>query len=236
MSNMLFPRWMNALPTIAAIGAVSGLATASVGTWYWATPDFWEVGYMPTQPGTGFNHQIHAGRLGMDCRYCHTNVEDSHWANIPTVSTCMGCHTEGKLAQQFDPGEKVAFVREAYAADESIPWRRIHKLPDYVGNFPHHMHVGAGVSCYSCHGQIRGMPVVYQDQGLGMGWCLDCHRNVEDKIVGPSKVTDLVWVEEHLKERAAGADNATPEAKSIINSLKESVAKGGPQNCGACHQ
>ena len=152
------------------------------------------------------------------------------------ANTCMGCHTEGKLAQQFDPGEKVAFVREAYAADESIPWRRIHKLPDYVGNFPHHMHVDAGVSYYSCHGQIRGMPVVYQDQSLSMGWCLDCHRNVEDNIVGPSKVTDLVWVEEHLKERARGADNATPEAKRIIESLKSSVAEGGPQNCGACHQ
>lgn len=235
MSSMLFPRWMNALPTVAAIGAVGGLGTVTAGTWYWATPSFWEVGYMPTQPGTGFNHQIHAGRLGMDCRYCHTNVEDSHWANIPTVSTCMGCHTEGKLAQQYDPKEKVAFVREAYATDASIPWRRIHKLPDYVGNFPHHMHVRAGVSCYSCHGQLRGMPVVFQDQPLSMGWCLDCHRNVEDNIVGPDKVTDLVWVEEHLKERARGADNATPEAKRIIESLTSSIAGGGPQNCGACH-
>jgi len=236
MSKMLFPRWVNALPTVVAIGAVGGVATVSMGAWYWATPEFWEVGYMPTQPGTGFNHQIHAGRLGMDCRYCHTNVEDSHWANIPTVDTCMGCHTDGKLAPQYDPKEKVAFVREAYAADESIPWRRIHKLPDYVGNFPHHMHVNAGVSCYSCHGQLRGMPVVHQDQSLSMGWCLDCHRNVEDSIVGPSKVTDLVWVEEHLKERAKGADNATPEAKRIIESLQNSVAEGGPQNCGACHQ
>ena len=58
MSNMLFPRWMNALPTVAAIGSVGGLTTAALGTWYWATPEFWEVGYMPTQPGTGFNHRI----------------------------------------------------------------------------------------------------------------------------------------------------------------------------------
>ena len=233
--SMLFPKWMNALPTVTAVAVLSTLAAVSAGTWYWATPDFWEVGYMPTQPGSGFNHQIHAGRLGIDCRYCHTNVEDSHWANVPTASTCMGCHTEGSLQQQYDPQEKVAFIREAYAADESIPWRRVHKLPDYVGNFPHHMHVRAGVSCFSCHGQIRGMPVVYQDQGLGMGWCLDCHRNVEDNIVGPSKVTDLVWAEQHLKERAAGADNATAEARQIIQSLQESVAGGGPQNCGACH-
>ncbi|HED54716.1 MAG TPA: cytochrome C, partial [Phycisphaerales bacterium] len=124
----------------------------------------------------------------------------------------------------------------AYAADESIPWRRVHKLPDYVGNFPHHMHLKAGVSCYSCHGQVRGMPVVFQAEGLGMGWCLDCHRNVEKNIVGPSKVTDLVWVEDHLAERAAGKDNATPEAQQIIDRIKNGPDGTGPQNCGACHQ
>lgn len=233
---MLFPRWMNAFPTVAAMGAAGTLMAAIAGFWYWATPNFWEVGYMPEQPGGGFNHQIHAGRLGMDCRYCHTNVYDSHWANVPTVSVCMGCHTEGKLQTQYAPAEKVAFIREAYATDNSIPWARIHNLPDYVGNFPHHMHVRAGVSCYSCHGQIRGMPVVFQEESLSMGWCLDCHRNVEDHIVGPSKVTDLVWAEQHLAERARGNDNATPEARAIIDSLKASVNEGGPQNCGACHQ
>lgn len=233
--SVLFPKWMNALPTVAAIASVTGLTTVVFGTWYWATPDFWEVGYMPEQPGSGFNHQIHAGRLGMDCRYCHTNVEDSHFANVPTVSTCMGCHTEGKLAPQYDPGELVSFVREAYAADESIPWRKIHHLPGYVGNFPHHMHVRAGVSCYSCHGQIRGMPVVYQAESLSMGWCLDCHRNVEDHIVGPERVTDLVWAEQHLAERARGEVQPTPEAQRIIDSIKSSHAEGGPQNCGACH-
>ncbi|MEM1071558.1 MAG: cytochrome c3 family protein [Planctomycetota bacterium] len=232
---VLFPRWMNALPTVAALATVTGLTSVVFGTWYWATPDFWEVGYMPTQPGSGFNHQIHAGRLGMDCRYCHTNVEDSHFANVPSTSTCMGCHTEGSLAQQYDPGELVAFVREAYASDESIPWRKIHHLPGYVGNFPHHIHVQAGVSCYSCHGQIRGMPVVYQAESLSMGWCLDCHRNPDEHIVGPDKVTDLVWAEQHLAERARGADNATPEAQRIIDSLLSSHAAGGPQNCGACH-
>lgn len=234
--SVLFPRWMNAFPTVSAGIAAGGLVSAVVGTWYWATPDFWEVGYMPTQPGGGFNHQLHSGKLGMDCRYCHTNVEDSYHSNVPTVSTCMGCHTEGKLAPEYDPGvELVGFIREAYAEDESIPWRKVHHLPGYVGHFPHHMHVRAGVSCYSCHGQIVGMPVVYQAESLSMGWCLDCHRNPEEHIVGPSRVTDLVWVEEHLAERERNPGNATPEAQAIIDALHASKAEGGPQNCGACH-
>ncbi len=236
LMSVLFPKWMNAFPTVSAAVAVGGLTSAVLGTYYWATPDFWEVGYMPTQPGAGFNHQLHAGTLGMDCRYCHTNVEDSAHANVPTVSTCMGCHTDGKLAPEYDPGvELVGFIRDAYAEDESIPWRKVHSLPGYVGNFPHHMHIQAGVSCYSCHGQLRGMPVVYQAESLSMGWCLDCHRNVEDHIVGPSKVTDLVWVEEHLADRARNGNNATPEAQAIIDALHASHAEGGPQNCGACH-
>ncbi|MEO0511918.1 MAG: cytochrome c3 family protein [Planctomycetota bacterium] len=233
--RMIFPKWLNLFPTLSALAGVGALLTVITGTWYYATPDFWEVGYMPEQPGSGFNHQLHAGKLGMDCRYCHTNVEKSAHSNVPAVATCMGCHTDGMLGQQWDPGvEKVGFVRTAYANDDSIPWRKIHHLPGYVGAFPHHMHVRAGVSCYSCHGQITAMPVVYQDQGLGMGWCLDCHRNVEENIVPPDKVTDLVWVEQHLKDRKQGA--AVPSAaQQIIDRIQESIHEGGPQNCGACH-
>jgi hypothetical protein len=94
----------------------------------------------------------------------------------------MGCHSEGKIAEDRVPTDKVQFIRTAYAE------RRVDRVgehprgPDYA-NFPHHVHVSAGVSCYSCHGQIRGMPVVYQDQSLAMGWCLDCHRNPEEYLV-----------------------------------------------------
>ena len=51
---------------------------------------------------------------------------------------------------------------------------RIHKLPEYV-HFPHMRHVNAGVSCQECHGQIQNMAVVYQENSLNMGWCINCH-------------------------------------------------------------
>lgn len=230
--SLIFPKWMNALPTLAAVGAVTGLIGVSVGGWYWLTPDFYETGYQPKQPGAiGFPHHLHAGKLGMDCRYCHTKVEKSYEANIPNVATCYGCHAEQRLGNWEAQTKNVDFVRKAYGEDESIQWRRIHKLPDYVHNFPHHIHVKAGVSCYSCHGQITAMPVVHQVHGMGMGWCLDCHRNPGPNLVPPDKVTQLVWVEEHLKERAQTGDGMNDEARRLLNSLTLQP----PENCGACH-
>jgi hypothetical protein len=231
--SAMFPKWTNAIPTVAAVVAVGALTTVVSGFWYWATPKYWEVGYMPKQPGYGFNHQIHAGMLGMDCRYCHTNVETSYEANIPPVSTCYGCHQEGLLNPDFDPGEeRVGFVREAYRTDRSIEWRRVHKLPDYVHNFPHHVHVQAGVSCFSCHGQITAMPVVYQAHSLSMSWCLDCHRDVQENpelyLAPPDQVTRLQWVEE---EYFANSAAHREEARALFENLRFVP----PENCGACH-
>ncbi len=230
---MLFPKWMNAFPTISAVGSLGGLSAVVGAFWYWATPAFFNVGYMPTQPGGGFNHQLHAGKLGMDCRYCHTNVEKSHEANIPNVATCYGCHAPNHLTLYNNDTHKAKteFVRTAYDKDESIEWRRVHKLPDYVTNFPHHAHLKAGVSCYSCHGQMTALPVVYQAEPLSMGWCLDCHRAPEKSLVPPDKVTQLQWVEEHLKSREADGTTGVIEAKALIESLKLKP----PENCGACH-
>jgi hypothetical protein len=227
---------MNALPTLGAALGMGGAVSVVGGVTYYFTPKFWEVGYMPTQPGWGFNHQLHAGTLGIDCRYCHTHVEDGYHSNVPNVSTCMGCHSEGKLnpaavtaGDKID--EKVAFIREAYAEDRAIPWVKIHMLPDYV-KFPHHVHVKAGISCYSCHGQIAGMPVVYQAESLSMGWCLSCHREPQASLVPPEKVTDLVWVEEEWMAKAP-KDRAHAGLKP--EDLVQSLFRSPPEHCAACH-
>lgn len=229
---MIFGKWMNVLPTAGAFGAVGGLCTVVAGFWYYATPSFFAVGYMPKQPGGGFNHQLHAGKLGMDCRYCHTKVEVSAEANIPNVATCNGCHAEGHVQLTDIQQEKTKFIRDAFAADQPIEWRRVHKLPDYVRNFPHDVHVNAGVSCFSCHGQMASQPEVWQQHSMSMGWCLTCHRETPDtpekNLVPRDKVTDLIWVEQHLK---SGASAAGFDARQVFESLKMSP----PTNCGACH-
>jgi len=235
--STIFPRWINALPTVLAGGTVSTLGLVVGGFWYYATPKFYDVGYMPRQPGGGFNHQIHAGTLGMDCRYCHTKVEDSSEANIPNVATCQGCHGPNKLrvlAESPLHAEKTSFIREAYAENKSIEWNRIHKLPDYVRNFPHAAHLNAGVSCYSCHGNIMRQPVVWQNEPLSMGWCLDCHREPDKHILKPNAdgrtpYTKLFDVEASLMPDKLAA--RTAEGKKQVDERRLNP----PQGCGACH-
>lgn len=227
----LFPKWMNGLPTLGAIAGLGATVSVAAGGWYWLTPDFFEVGYMPTQPGSGFNHQIHAGTLGIDCRYCHTNVEESKASNVPSVATCYGCHSEGKIPDTTVKPEKVQFIRTAYADKTSIQWRNVHVVPDYA-NFPHNVHVSAGVSCFSCHGQVRGMPVVYQDKSLAMGWCLDCHRNPEENLVPPEKVTDLIWAEQEWFSKPVDERSYNGRTPAM---LVETLKSNPPQHCAACH-
>lgn len=220
------------LPTAFALGGTAAAAGVVGGFWYYATPKFYSVGYMPKQPGGGFNHQIHAGKLGLDCRYCHTKIEVSAEANIPNVATCYGCHRENGLAllgTSETHKQKTEFIRQAYAANESIPWRRVHKVPDYVRNFPHNVHLKAGVSCYSCHGRIDQMPVVYQSRPLSMSWCLDCHRAPELHVLQDrTKITDLQYAEDQVRERSQAAP---ADAKRVI----EGMNLKPPENCGACH-
>src|SRR5579859_2291487 len=41
-----------------------------------------------------FSHAHHVGSMGIDCRYCHTSVENSWTANVPPTKTCMNCHSQ----------------------------------------------------------------------------------------------------------------------------------------------
>lgn len=194
MAN-IFPKATNLiiLKAMFALSIVGGLATVAV--WYYFTPKYSRVGYQPVQP-VAFDHKLHVGQLGMDCRYCHSNVEKSGFSNYPNTQTCMTCHSQ---IQTNNP--RLQPVRDSWATGEPISWVKIHNVPDYA-YFNHSAHVNRGVSCVSCHGQVNQMNVVYEDKSLSMAWCLSCHRNPAD-FVRPiaaakpgetSPVFDLNWV------------------------------------------
>lgn len=155
-----------------------------------------QQGYQPTQP-IAFSHEIHAGQYEIDCQYCHTGVNKSKSANIPSPNICMNCHTQVKTdseeiqkiyaAIDYDPDTKT------YGTDtKPIEWVRIHNLPD-LAYFNHSQHVKvAGLECETCHGPIKEMEVVYQYSSLTMGWCINCHRETDVNTKGNEYYDKLV--------------------------------------------
>ena len=219
MARYLFPRWSNkVVPTAIALAVLLG-TSASAALWYYGTNKHLEVGFMPTQP-VDYSHKLHAGDLGMDCRYCHATVERSAKASVPPTQTCMNCHAKVRT-----DSAKLLPVRESYADDKPIPWVRIHNLPDYV-YFDHSAHLAAGVGCETYHGRMDRMPKVEQVQPLSMGWCLDCHRNPAPNLRDPKDVTKMGL-------QPATASIATGEGGvAIVNGR----ALHPPTNCSGCHR
>jgi hypothetical protein len=117
-----------------------------------------------------FSHQIHAGKLAMNCLYCHSGAEKSPIANLPAVSTCMGCH---KIARADRP--EIMKLAAYFERGEQVPWVEVYALPAHV-KFNHKRHVKAGMRCQECHGPVETMPVLFQYPSLKMGWCVTCHR------------------------------------------------------------
>ena len=133
------------------------------------------VGYEPEQP-IKFSHAIHAGKLNIDCQYCHTGVEKTRHAGIPSPSICMNCHS---FAKRESP--EVQKLIQHFFDKKPIHWKRIHKVPDYAF-FNHSVHVKKGINCVHCHGDVANMDVISQKQSFRMGQCLSCHRNPRDRM------------------------------------------------------
>ena len=135
-----------------------------------------------------YSHKLHAGKLGIDCGYCHTNVDKSPIANYPNVETCMNCHKYVKRASgQTKDSPEIAKLTKYYDENKSIPWVQVSWLPDHVG-FNHKRHVKAGVSCFTCHGDVRTMDVVYRVNTLNMGFCITCHKANRENAAHPANL------------------------------------------------
>ena len=151
---------------ILLLAVVAGLTTIN------ESPYITEVGVARSQP-VPFSHKHHVGDDGIDCRYCHTSVEESSFAGIPPTKTCMNCHT-----QIWPDSPILEPVRESFRTGQSIQWTRVHNLPGFV-YFNHSIHVHKGIGCVTCHGRVDKMPLMWRENTLYMDWCLDCHRAPE---------------------------------------------------------
>ena len=136
----------------------------------WRQRSFEPVGEPVAQP-IPFSHKHHVGDVGIDCRYCHTTVETSAFAGLPSTGICLSCHS-----QLFKDQPMLAPLHESVASGKPIAWQRVHQLPDFVF-FDHSVHLARGVACIECHGRLDQMALTWRVAPLQMQWCVACHRD-----------------------------------------------------------
>jgi hypothetical protein len=219
----IFDRSSNALARMSLV--LTGLIVIALGVTLdqlqrspWVT----RQGERPDQP-VPFSHKHHVQGLGLQCQYCHTTVEKSSYAGIPPTRTCMNCHAQiWTNAQLLEP------VRQSWATGHSIPWSKVHDLPDFV-YFNHEIHVSKGIGCESCHGRVDEMPLMYAQNTLQMEWCLDCHRNPAKNLRPVSEIYSNAW-EAPSESRpvwcaASGEKSGQPTAESVNCTTKDPLAE-----------
>jgi hypothetical protein len=198
--------------TLLVVVLATLLSFVSVALTYHHAQDLGtQIGYAPEQP-IKFNHKIHAGQYGIQCQYCHTGVDKSKNATIPSLSTCMNCHNTIKSGPQYGTTE-IAKIYKAMDYDPTthkygnhptpVKWIRIHNLPDHVF-FSHAQHVNAGkLACENCHGKVQEMERVQQTATLEMGWCINCHREKTINTDNPYYTTTFDFIQKHKKYTVA---------------------------------
>ena len=220
----IFDRSSNALARMSLV--LTGLIIIALGVTLdqlqrspWVT----RQGQRPDQP-VPFSHKHHVQGLGLQCQYCHTTVEKSSYAGIPPTKTCINCHAQiWTNAQLLEP------VRASWASGRSLPWTRVHDLPDYV-YFSHEIHVNKGLGCSTCHGRVDQMPLMYAQNTLQMEWCLDCHRKPSKNLRPTSQIYNMAW-EAPAEERpvwcAVGEQKDGVPTAQAVNCVTQNPAGEG---------
>lgn len=216
MTRFVFPPWTNKIRTVGGALLVVG---AVYNVWligFVASPRTTDIGYAPVQP-VPYSHKLHAGDLGIDCRYCHSTVERAAFAAVPATEVCMNCHATIRTKSPL-----LTPVRESFDKSTPVAWTKVHDLPDYVF-FNHSAHVTRGVGCVSCHGRVDKMDVVTQVERLSMGWCLECHRAPENFLRPRELVTAMSWTP------------SEPQQQLGLR-LKQERGIKPPTDCSTCHR
>jgi len=240
-------KWGKKNPVVLSVftTVILGGLGAYYGFGYSITEVGVQKGYAPKQP-IAFSHKLHAGDLKLDCKYCHSTVEESKQASIPALNTCMNCHKGVQLTDKYN-GEISPEIKKIYAALDYNPeakpgeeygknprpirWVRIHNLPDHA-YFNHAQHVKVGKqTCQTCHGAIEKMEVVQQKNTLQMGWCIDCHRNAQVDVANNNYYKAL-----HDKaKKDIASNNSKSKYFAADGKVKLTPAMNGGLECSKCH-
>lgn len=120
-----------------------------------------------------FNHRIHVAK-GFECSLCHQFVREQRFAGLPTLQTCLLCHST-----QISQNPEEAKVRALAERKEPLRWTRITEVhPGDAAYFSHRRHVAQGqIPCATCHGPVAEMtrPPERPPIRITMGFCTACH-------------------------------------------------------------
>lgn len=174
---------------------------------------------LPLDQPVPFSHMHHVEELGIDCRYCHSTVEKSATAGVPTTQTCMACHS-----QIWTDSPLLEPVRLSYRDGTPIKWTLVNSVPDFVF-FNHSIHVAKGVGCNVCHGAVNKMMITSKGVAFQMSWCLNCHRNPEQFLRPRDQVFNMNYV--------APVDQLELGKKLV---RENHVKKEQLTDCSVCHR
>ena len=212
----LFHRSTNTLSKVTIFGAVFFLAGTLWGLTLLDRSSYMTHAGVVLQQPVPFSHDHHVSAIGIDCRYCHTSVENAAFAGMPPTATCMNCHSQiWAQSPMLEP------VRASMKSGEPIRWTRVHNLPDFV-YFDHSIHLAKGIGCVSCHGRVDRMPLLYKGASLKMEFCLDCHRDPAANVRPRDQVFNLGWT-------------PPPGFTAERTALAEKYAVKSVTHCSACH-
>jgi hypothetical protein len=210
----------NSVARLIVVGSVAAVLVVGLAAFeIFKSPYVTRAGIVQPQP-VPFSHKHHVSDDGIDCRYCHTTVEKSAFAGMPSTETCMNCHS-----QIWTTSEMLEPVRASFRTGEPLHWTRVHNLQQFV-YFDHSIHVAKGVGCATCHGRVDQMSLTYQDAPLTMEWCISCHREPQNYIRPRDEVFNMGW-SRPANQAEMGAELARQYEIKDSRTLT---------NCSTCHR
>jgi hypothetical protein len=157
-------------------GQASGIFTPARSSFGTAVNDFFTRRPTPKQP-IEFPHKRHveigSGGPELKCtEACHEGVTHGAVAGIPTVNTCMGCHSS--VATDKPRIQQITAMQEKGI---DLAWQRVYGYSAQAHvRFNHAPHIRANVECATCHGDIAHQTVAERNVNIDMGFCVSCHR------------------------------------------------------------
>lgn len=213
-----FPPNANSFAKWSVIGGVIFILVLATALTAYARTTRNRVGVPVAQP-VGFQHSLHAGELGVDCRYCHNSVEVAAYANVPPTEVCMTCHSQIRVG-----APQLSAVYESWETETPIEWNKVHDLADFV-YFNHSAHINNGVGCNHYHGRVDQMSAIWKEEPMTMGWCLECHRAPEKYVRPKEEVFNLAY---------EPPTNQLELGRSLVKSYH--INADAMANCSYCHR